>query len=169
MTASACPVSDFDAASFLTVRPRLFGIAYRVLGSATDADDVVQDTWLRWQRTDRSAVRDAAAFLATTTTRRAINVIQSARARRETPFGWTRPDAPDPDADPSADVERRDALERASILLLQRLSPTERAVYVLREAFDYPYREIGDLLGISEVNARQIGSRARRRIGGEAA
>lgn len=80
-------MSDADAATFQTMRPRLFGIAYRVLGSATEADDVVQDTWIRWQSTDRTKVRDAAAFLATTTLRLAINVAHSARTRRETHIG----------------------------------------------------------------------------------
>ena len=78
-------VSYVDTASFQRVRPRLFGIAYRVVGNRSDADDIVQDTWIRWQTTDRSKVRDAAAFLATTTMRLAINLTQSARARRVTP------------------------------------------------------------------------------------
>ena len=126
------------------MRPRLFGIAYRVLGSATEADDVVQDTWIRWQGTDRSKVRDATAFLATTTTRLAINVGQSARARRETPIGPRPFELLDPGADPSLGAEQREALELAVRTLLEKLSPTERAVYVLREAFDYPYRQIAE-------------------------
>ena len=159
-------VSDADTASFQTVRPRLFGIAYRVLGSAAEAEDVVQDTWIRWQGTDRSKVRDAAGFLATTTARLAINVGQSARARRETSFGPRPVEPVDAGADPTLAVERREALELAVRTLLENLSPTERAVYVLREAFDCPYREIADRLALSEVNARQLATRARRRLAG---
>jgi RNA polymerase sigma-70 factor, ECF subfamily len=159
-------VTDTDAASFHTVRPRLFGIAYRVLGSATEADDVVQDAWIRWQGTDRSQVRDATAFLVATTTRLAINVGQSARARRETCIGRRPIEPVDPGPDPSVTGEQREALEIALRTLLEKLSPIERAVYVLREAFDYPYRQIGELLALSEVNARQLAARARRRLSG---
>ena len=160
-------VSHADAASFQAVRPRLFGIAYRVLHDATEAEDVVQDTWIRWQTTDRGAVRDAAAFLATTTTHLAIHVIQSARARRETSVGPRLAETIDPGTDPSCDVERREALELGIRALLEKLSPTERAAYLLREAFDYRYRELEAVLDLSEANARQIVSRARRRLSGE--
>jgi RNA polymerase sigma-70 factor, ECF subfamily len=160
-------VSDGDAASFQQVRQRLFGIAYRVLGSATDADDVVQDAWIRWQRTDRTEVRDTASFLATTTTRLAINVIQSARARRETHIEPQLIDRVDTRADPLLDAQQGEALELAVGALLEKLSPAERAVYVLREAFDYPYRKISEVLPLSEVNARQLITRARRRLAGE--
>jgi RNA polymerase sigma-70 factor, ECF subfamily len=160
-------VSDADVASFHTVRPRLFGIASRVLGSPTEAEDVVQDAWIRWQGTDRSKVRDTGAFLAATTTRLAINVGQSARARRETSLGPLPVEPVDAGADPSLGAEQREALELAVRGLLERLSPTERAVYVLREAFDYPYRRIAQLLGLSEVYARQHLTRARRRLAAE--
>jgi RNA polymerase sigma-70 factor, ECF subfamily len=160
-------VSEADAASFQIVRPRLFGIAYRVLGSAAEADDVVQETWIRWQGTDRTKVRDAAAFLATTTTRLAINVSQSAHARRETHIGLPLLDRVDAAANPSLDAERGDALESAVHMLLQKLSPAERAAYVLREAFDYPYRHISQVLALSEANARQLVTRARRRLSGD--
>src|SRR5687767_2819502 len=103
--------SDSDGVSFDLVRPRLFGIACRVLGRATEADDVVQDTWLRWQGTDRSDVRDAAAFLAVTTTRLAINVGRSARARHETPIGHAPVEQVDTGADPSVGAEQSEALE----------------------------------------------------------
>jgi RNA polymerase sigma-70 factor, ECF subfamily len=163
----AAAVSDADAASFQQVRQRLFGIAYRVLGSATDADDVVQDTWIRWHRTDRSEVRDTASFLATTTIRLAINVMQSARARRETQIEPQLMDRVDSRADPLLDAQRGEALELALGALLEKLSPAERAVYVLREAFDYPYRRISEVLPLSEANARQLITRARRRLAGE--
>jgi RNA polymerase sigma-70 factor (ECF subfamily) len=159
-------VSDADAASFETARPRMFGIAYRVLRNAADADDVLQDAWIRWQRTDRSAVRDADAFLAATTARLAINVIQSARARHERHLGPQLVERIDGGADPGTAAEQREALELAMRRLLERLSPAERAAYVLREAFDYPYRQIGDVLGFTEANARQLVTRARRGLHG---
>jgi RNA polymerase sigma-70 factor, ECF subfamily len=160
-------MSEADAAVFQAARPRLFGIAYRVLGSASEADDVVQETWIRWQGTDRSEVRDAAAFLATATTRLAINVAQSARARRETHMGPRPVDPVDAAANPSLDAEQGEALESALRVLLQKLSPAERAAYVLREAFDYPYRHISRILAVSEANSRQLVTRARRRLCGE--
>jgi RNA polymerase sigma-70 factor, ECF subfamily len=165
--ARAGDVSQADAASFQMVRPRLFGIAYRVLGTASEADDVVQEAWIRWQGTDRAKVRDAAAFLATTTMRLAINVSQSAHARRETHIGLRLLDRVDAAANPSLEAERGDALESAVRLLLQKLSPAERAAYVLREAFDYPYRHVAQALGLSEANARQLVTRARRHLSGD--
>ena len=160
---SAPAVSDADLSSFESVRPRLFGIAYRVLGSACDADDVVQDTWLRWQRTDRREVRNSDAFLATTATRLALNVVHSAHMRHETGLD-PDDDAVDRGPGPALDAQQRDALELAVRTMLERLSPAERAVYVLREAFDYPYRQIGDVLSLSEANARQIAARGRRAL-----
>jgi RNA polymerase sigma-70 factor, ECF subfamily len=160
-------ISEADAASFQVVRQRLFGIAYRVLGSASEADDVVQEAWIRWQGTDRTQVRDAAAFLATTTMRLAINVSQSAHARRETHIGLWHFDRVDAAANPWLDAERGDAVEFAVRMLVQKLSPAERAAYVLREAFDYPYRHVAQALGLSEANARQLVTRARRRLSGE--
>jgi RNA polymerase sigma-70 factor (ECF subfamily) len=159
-------VSEHDTAEFEAVRPRLFGIAYRMLGSVAEADDVVQDAWLRWQGTDRSVVRDAGAFLATTTTRLAINAVQSARARRETYVGPWLPEPVDTAADPLLGAVRGEALEVGVLMLLEKLSPTERATYVLREAFDYSYREIGEVLELEEANARQLAARARARLEG---
>jgi RNA polymerase sigma-70 factor (ECF subfamily) len=154
-------------ASFEAVRPRLFGIAYRTLDSAPDADDVVQDAWIRWQGTDRNEVRDAAAFLATTTKRLALNVAQSARVRRETSIDpWDR-EPVDVQADPTLGAERREALELAVRTLMEKLSPSERAAYLLREAFDYPYRQIAHVLATSEANARQLVARARLHLAGE--
>jgi RNA polymerase sigma-70 factor, ECF subfamily len=154
-------------ASFEAVRPRLFGIAYRTLDSAPDADDVVQDAWIRWQGTDRNEVRDAAAFLATTTKRLALNVAQSARVRRETSIDpWDR-EPVDVQADPTLGAERREALELAVLTLMEKLSPSERAAYLLREAFDYPYRQIAHVLATSEANARQLVARARLHLAGE--
>jgi RNA polymerase sigma-70 factor, ECF subfamily len=154
-------------ADFAGVRPRLFGIAYRMLGSVEEAEDVVQDTWIRWQGCDRSEVRSAAAFLTTTTTRLAINVAKSARARHETYVGPWLPEPVDTGADPQLGAERGAVLEFAVLLLLEKLSPQQRAAYVLREAFDYPYAQIADILGTSEVSARQLVSRARKHLADE--
>jgi RNA polymerase sigma-70 factor (ECF subfamily) len=167
MTLQAAPaLAPVDAASFEAVRPRLFGIAYRTLESAADADDVVQDAWIRWQGTDRNQVRDAPAFLATTTKRLALNVVQSARARHETFFQPWHPEQVDAQADPRLGAERREELEHALVTLSEKLSQSERAAYVLREAFDYPYRRIADVLATSEANARQLVTRGRVRLAG---
>jgi RNA polymerase sigma-70 factor (ECF subfamily) len=159
---TTCP--DDGLSTFLAVRPRLFGIAYRMLGNAAEAEDIVQDVWMRWQRADRGMVRDAAAFLVTTTTRLALNVKQSARSRRETCVGPWLPEAVDTSADPRLGTERGQALACGVQLLLERLTPTERAAYVLREAFDYAYRDIANTLRLAEANARQVVTRARQHI-----
>ena len=150
--------------AFVGARPRLFGIAYRMLGSAAEAEDIVQDVWLRWQATDRGVVENPAAFLATTTTRLCINFAQSAQSRRETYVGPWLPEPVDTSSDPALGAERGEALGFAILLLLEKLSPTERAAYVLREAFDYSYRQIADILQMEEANTRQLVSRARKHI-----
>ncbi|RKN22329.1 RNA polymerase sigma-70 factor [Micromonospora musae] len=165
------PVGSDDleeaARVFTDVRPRLFGIAYRMLSSASEAEDLVQEVWLRWQATDRSAVLNPAAFLATTTTRLAINALQSARRRRETYIGPWLPEPVDTSADPYLGAERGAALEFAALLLMEKLTPNERAAYVLREAFDYPYAQIADILGSTEPAVRQLVSRARKHMAEE--
>ena len=113
---------DDALAVFQSVRRRLFGIAYRMLGSASEAEDIVQDAWLRWQGTDRSVVQDPAAFLATTTTRLAINSLQSARARRETYIGPWLPEPVDTSQDPTLGAERTEALGYAVLVMLERLT-----------------------------------------------
>jgi RNA polymerase sigma-70 factor (TIGR02957 family) len=154
---------DHAAAVFDAVRPRLFGIAYRMLGSATEAEDLVQDVWVRWQ-TYEEPVTDPAAFLATTTTRLAINVLQSARVRRESYIGPWLPEPVDTSADPYLGAERGEALSLAVLFLLEKLTPNERAAYVLREAFDYPYPQIAEIIQINEPAARQLVSRARKHL-----
>lgn len=151
--------------AFLAVRPQLFGIAYRMLGSVPEAEDVVQDAWIRWQGTDRERVRNPAAFLTTTVTRLAINAATSARARRETYVGPWLPEPVDTSDDPALGAERAEALEIATLVLLERLTPVERAVYVLREAFGYPHRRVAEILDMTEANARQLARRARERLG----
>jgi RNA polymerase sigma-70 factor, ECF subfamily len=152
-------------AAFEEVRPRLFGVAYRMMGSVTEADDVLQDAWLRWQGTDRAAVDNPEAFLTTTVTRLSINALTSARATRETYIGSWLPEPVSTAEDPALGADRAEALELAVVMLLERLEPAERAAYVLREAFDYPYREIGEVLSVTEANARQLAHRARGHIG----
>lgn len=158
---------DEALAAFQAVRGRLFGIAYRMLGSAGEAEDIVQEAWLRWQGTDRSVVQDPPAFLATATTRLAINALQSARSRRETYIGPWLPEPVDTSADPTLGAERAEALGFAVLVMLERLTPTERAAYVLREAFAYPYEQICEIVQVSEAAARQLVSRARKHLSGE--
>jgi RNA polymerase sigma-70 factor (ECF subfamily) len=162
-------VADLEAAAaaFTRVRPRLFGIAYRMLSSVTEAEDLVQEVWLRWQTCDRSTVANPEAFLATTTTRLAINVLQSARKRRETYIGPWLPEPVDTAADPYLGAERGEALEFATLLLMEKLTPGERAAYVLREAFDYSYAQIADILSSTEAAVRQLVSRARKHLTSE--
>ncbi|TCC07991.1 RNA polymerase sigma-70 factor [Kribbella soli] len=155
---------DEAVAVFDEVRPRLMGIAYRMLGSHTEAEDLVQEVWLRWQAADRSAVQSPVAYLSTAVTRLAINASQSARARRETYIGPWLPEPVDTSADPYLGAERGEALSFAVLLVLERLSPTERAAYILREAFDYPYDELAAMLQSTEPAVRQLVSRARKRI-----
>jgi RNA polymerase sigma-70 factor (TIGR02957 family) len=154
-------------ALFSEVRPRLFGIAYRMLGSAAEAEDLVQEVWLRWQAADRGAVLNPGAYLATAITRLAINASQSARARRETYIGPWLPEPVDTSADPYLGAERDEALNFAVLLMLEKLSPHERAAYILREAFDYPYDEIAGILQSSEPAVRQLVSRARKHLRAE--
>jgi RNA polymerase sigma-70 factor (ECF subfamily) len=163
VNAEACRVDD-GFSVFLTTRARLLGIAYRILKSAADAEDVVQDVWIRWQTTERSTVRDAAAFLTTMTSRLAINVLRSARSCRERSFGSSLQESVDTCPDPRMEAERGEELRGAALVLLEKLSPAERAAYVLREAFDYSYREIANVLRVQEAHARQLVTRARQHV-----
>jgi len=151
-------------AVFTRVRPRLFGVAYRMTGTVAEAEDAVQEAWLRWQDTDRAAVTDPVPFLMTIVTRICLNVLQSARARHETYIGPWLPEPVDTTADPALGAERGAALELATLMLLERLAPPERAAYILREAFAYPYEQVAETVGVSVPNARQLVSRARRRL-----
>ena len=152
-------------AAFVGARRRMFGIAYRMLGSAAEAEDILQDVWLRWQAADRTAVSNPAAFLATMTTRLAINLVRSARSRRETYVGFGLPEPMVAREDPAVELERGEALELALRVLMESLSPRERAAYILREAFGYLFPEIARVLRLTEANTRQLISRARKRIG----
>jgi len=151
---------------FTGLRPRLFSIAYRMLGSAPEAEDVVQEVWLRWQKTDRSAVVSPVGFLSIATSRLAINATQSAWARRNH-TGPMPLELVGAGGDPEEDVLQAEQVERALLLVMERLTPTERAVYLLREAFEYTYNEIADILRTSAVNVRKIASRARHHLQAE--
>jgi RNA polymerase sigma-70 factor (ECF subfamily) len=155
---------DDAAAVFMEVRPLLFGIAYRMLGSVAEAEDVLQEAWIRWHTTDRTAVRNPQAFLTTATTRLALNVLHSARVRRETYTGPWLPEPVDTSTDPTLGAERAEALDVAVLVLLERLTPTERAAYVLREAFGYAYADIAEIIQQSQAAARQLVSRARKHV-----
>ena len=159
-------MTDHDAV-FEALRPRLFGVAYRILASAPDAEDVVQDGWLRWRAAERDTVRDPEAFLVVTVTRLALNAAQSARARREQYVGEWFPTPVDTAADPALGAERTEALELAVVHVLQRLAPEARAAYVLREAFDHPYARIAEILQMREPAVRKLVSRARTQVAGE--
>lgn len=158
-----------SAALFEGLRPLLFSIAYRMLGSVGEAEDVTQDAWLRYHRAlaEGQVIASPKAFLTTVTTRLAIDAARSARARRETYVGTWLPEplSVSLDPDPADLAEMNDSLSLAFLTLLQALSPVERAVFVLHEAFDYPYDEIAGIVGKSEQNCRQIFARARKRVG----
>lgn len=165
--------ADETVSFFLSQRPRLFRIACRVTrGDVSSAEDVVQEAWLRWQRTDKAGIRNPEAFLTTTATRLAINVVRSAPRRHEiptdepadAPSGATRGGSRAVVADPFERTERSRAVAQAVAVLLRRLTPAELAAYVLRGLFDYPYADVSRLLRTSPVNARQLVSRARARL-----
>ena len=147
---------------FEQLRPLLFSIAYRILGSVTEAEDAVQETWLRDQATSPPPT-SAKAFLAAVVTRISIDVLRSARVRRETYLGpWLpEPLLTDPYQDPARAAELADSVSMAALLLLERLTPLERAVFVLRDVFDFDFAEIASAVGRSEAACRQLLVRAR--------
>jgi RNA polymerase sigma-70 factor (ECF subfamily) len=148
-------------------RPRLASLAYRLLGSAADAEDVVQDAFLRWQAADRSYIEVPEAWLTKVVTNLALDRLRSAHARRERAVGAWLPEPlldGDPMLGPAETAEQRESVSLAVLLLLERLPPVERAVYVLREAFAYSHKEIAEILDISESASQQHALRARRHI-----
>ena len=166
-TEAAGITPDDGVTEFARLRPRLCEIATRILGDPAGAEDVVQEVWIRWQRTNRNEIISPPAFLATATTRVAINVLQSAPHRRETsatPWLDNMTNHGRVATDPANNVELAEAAEQALVILLQRLSPSERAAYLLRKAFDYPYGRIADVLPCTAANARQLVRRAHLRL-----
>jgi len=157
-----------DAGAFEQHRPALLGLAYRLLGEVAAAEDAVQETWIRWHRTDRSSIGRPRAWLLSVCARLCIDELRSARARRESYVGPWLPEPlwePDQPTDP---VERSEQVSIAFLLLLQELRPADRAAYVLREVFGIGYEEIAGSLGKTAAACRQMVSRATRRIGATA-
>ncbi|MGZ0147399.1 RNA polymerase sigma factor SigJ [Kribbella sp. WER1] len=152
-----------DVAEFEQQRPRLFGIAYRMLGEASEAEDVVQDAYLRWSR--RAEVARPAAWLTTVVTNLCLNRLTSARAWRERYVGPWLPEPVATGNDPAEAVELKDTVSLGFLVLLEKLTPPERAVFVLREAFGYPHRDSAAVLGVDEAHARQLYRRALARVG----
>ena len=153
---------------FEALRPRLMGVAYRILGSVTDAEDVLQDAWMRWSRTDAEGVVNPEAYLVTVVGRQAVDQLRQVKRRRESYTGPWLPEPvmnePDPAMDPEAAAELADSLSMALLVVLETLSPLERAAFVLREVFDRPYPEVAATLGRSEQAVRQLVHRARGRV-----
>lgn len=156
------------AGEFERHRPRLFGIAYRMLGSRSDAEDIVQDAYLRWHRGASAELRSPEAWLVTTVTRLCIDRLRAARAERVHYVGPWLPEPLIGDAAPAADAraELSSSLSIAFLVVLEQLEPDERAAFLLREVFDCGYVEIAEILGKSEAACRQIVSRARKRVRG---
>jgi RNA polymerase sigma-70 factor (ECF subfamily) len=150
---------------FQELRPLLFAIAYRILGSVAEAEDAVQETWLRYESSPTQPT-STKAFLSAVVTRISIDVLRSARIRRETYVGpwFPEPLLTDPYEDPARSAELADSLSMAALLLLERLSPLERAVFVLREVFGFGFPEIAAAVGRSEPACRQLAVRARRHM-----
>ena len=152
------PVDAFEAE-----RPRLVGLAYRMLGSIAEAQDVVQEAWLRYTRADTEQIRDLRGWLTTVTGRLCLDVLRSARVSREAYPGMWLPEVfVDPDADPAGRAERHDQVGLALLVVLERLTPEQRVALVLHDAFALPYDQVAHVLGSTEVAARQLASRARR-------
>jgi len=164
------PQAGTDAdrlATFNRHRGLLFSVAYRMLGSVVDAEDMLQETFIRWQQAPKEEIRSPRAYLVTIITRLCINQLQSARVRREEYVGEWLPEplVTDPASDPLGIVKVDESLSMAFLFLLERLTPMERAVFLLREVFEYEYAEIANVLGQTEANCRQILRRARQHVG----
>src|ERR1700716_1996127 len=163
---STDPDESIRLATFNQYRNLLFSIAYRMLSSVTDAEDMLQETFIRWQQSAEQDVRSPRAFLVTIISRLCINHLQSARVQREEYVGeWLpEPIMTGPGSDPFGIIRMDESLSMAFLVLLERLTPVERAVFLLREVFEYEYSEIASVLGQSEVNCRQILRRARQHV-----
>ena len=159
------PAWGGHAERFTHLRPLLFTIVYEILGSATESDDVLQDSYLRWAEVDLATVRDTKSYLAQLVTRQALNALRAGARRREDYVG---PWLPEPllldDRDASADVVLAESVSMAMLILLETLTPDERAVFVLREVFGFDYDEIAGAVGKSVANVRQMAHRAREHV-----
>jgi RNA polymerase sigma-70 factor (TIGR02957 family) len=155
---------DAHAAAFSADRSRLVAVAYRMLGTVTDAEDVVQEAWLRWSRVDTATVADPTAFLIRTVSRLAIDRLRRIKARRETYVGPWLPEPLLTGPDPAEDAATAESVSMAMLVVLETLSPLERSVFVLHEAFAFPYPEIAEILGRSPDSVRQLAHRAREHV-----
>jgi RNA polymerase sigma-70 factor (TIGR02957 family) len=155
---------DAATETFVAHRNLLFTVAYEMLGSAADAEDVLQETWLRWAGVDLDAVRDQRAYLVRITTRQALDRLRTLRRRRESYVGPWLPEPLLTAPDVAEDVELADSVSMAMLLVLETLTPTERAVFVLREVFDLGYDEIAEAVDKSQDAVRQIAHRARAHV-----
>ncbi|MEU1013553.1 RNA polymerase sigma-70 factor [Streptomyces sp. NPDC005890] len=155
---------DSATSAFVAHRNLLFTVAYEMLGSVADAEDVLQETWLRWAGVDLRTVRDQRAYLVRTTTRQALGRLRTLRRRKESYVGPWLPEPLLTAPDVAEDVELADSVSMAMLLVLETLTPTERAVFVLREVFDLNYDEIAEAVGKSPVAVRQIAHRARAHV-----
>lgn len=155
-----------DTETFEQIRPKLLGLAYRILGSMADAEDAVQDTWLRWANADRGKVENSGAWLTTACTRRCIDMLRSASRARVSYVGAWLPEPIHTPAEDDAEarLDLASSLTTAFLLMLERLTPKERAAYLLREIFDVPYREIAETLDVRESACRKLVSRAKSNI-----
>jgi RNA polymerase sigma-70 factor (ECF subfamily) len=162
---TGAPAGGEHAERFTLLRPLLFTIAYEILGSATESDDVLQDSYLRWAAVDLSTVHDTKSYLARLVTRQALNALRADARRREEYVG---PWLPEPllldEQDPSADVVLAESVSMAMLVLLETLSPDERAVFVLREVFGFDYDEIAEAVGKPSPTVRQVAHRAREHV-----
>ncbi len=156
------PTTSVEA--FEAQRPLLISITYRMLGSLAEAEDVVQEAWLRWDRIDRAAIGNDRAFLIRMTTRLAIDRLRRLKARRESYIGPWLPEPVLVERDVAEDVELAESVSLALLVMLETLSPLERAVFVLREAFSHSYAEIGAIIGRNEATVRQLARRAREHV-----
>jgi RNA polymerase sigma-70 factor, ECF subfamily len=165
-TQSSNPEASIRLATFDQYRSLLFSIAYRMLGSVADAEDMLQETFIRWQQAANNNIDSPRAFLVTIVSRLCINHLQSARVQREEYVGQWLPEpiVTDPGSDPLAIIKVDESLSMAFLVLLERLTPVERAAFLLREVFEYEFSEIAAVLGQSEVNCRQILRRARQHV-----
>jgi RNA polymerase sigma-70 factor, ECF subfamily len=164
-------MTDAPVAAFTAHRPLLVGVAYRLLGSVGDAEDVVQEAWLRWARVDTDTVADPAAFLVRTVTRLALDRLRRVAARRETYVGPWLPEPvltdatrPEIGSNPADEAERAASVSLAMLVVLETLTPLERTVFVLHEAFGYSYSEVADILDRTPATVRQLAHRAREHV-----
>ncbi|HEY3465004.1 MAG TPA: RNA polymerase sigma-70 factor [Amycolatopsis sp.] len=157
-------MTDHATDAFVVHRNLLFTVAYEMLGSAADAEDVLQETWLRWVKVDQEEVRDERAYLVRITTRQALNRLRSMKRRKEAYVGPWLPEPLLTTPDVAEDVELAESVSMALMLVLETLSPTERAVFVLREVFDVGYEEIAEAVGKTPAAVRQIAHRARQHV-----